>query len=525
MIMNLKMTCDPIVKTLVMGLFIGTALASQPASQNSPPASPPPPQEAGEISAAPLAEPEKETAVPDKGKKKILDLIRKGVVIINVKTYATTDEWERKSWSGSGFIVDKEKGLIATNKHVAGDTTVSTYTVKFSDGTSVEAHHIPLATLGDYAFLKVAPEKLPKTVTALEFSKDPITVNQTVYSMGNSDRDEFSTFKGTVYSIYENLGPFGEQSFSFSGLTVGGASGSPIFDENGKVVGIVYGGKFVSGSGLPANYLVDVLEVLKKGGKPQIWSTGVVPGYGTLSNYEKAALLPKEALATYQEKFPDSHNKVAIIQGLVKGTKASELFQNGDLIWSLNGELIGPNLYQFEKKVNKHFGKEVTLEVYRNGKLVSETLTPYALSSAPYDKLVSFADITWFTNSEFVNYLLGNQEPGVFILGIGETSPFKPLLKDGFGFSRNSRLFAIRSVDNIPLKSLEDLVKIIPALAKKKTFAIRYVDYAGAMGLGTFSPMDRQEQLAIITYESKFDSPKLYTFNEQTLEWDSKEIE
>jgi hypothetical protein len=65
---------------------------------------------------------------------------------------------------------------------------------------------------------------------ALEFSKNPVKVNDTIYSMGNSSGDEFSTYKGTVFGIYESLGSFSEQSFRFSGLTVGGASGSPVFD-------------------------------------------------------------------------------------------------------------------------------------------------------------------------------------------------------------------------------------------------------------------------------------------------------
>ncbi len=469
-----------------------------------------------------------EQSTDTKGKKRILDLVRKGVVVIDVKTYANVDANERVSWAGSGFIVDREKGIIATNKHVAGDMTVSTYSVKFSDGSSAEAKHIPFATLGDYAFLKVDPEKLPKTSIALEFSKKPVSVNDTIYSMGNSARDEFSTFKGTVYSIYENLGPYGEQSFSFSGLTVGGASGSPIFDENGKVVGIVYGGKFVSGSGLPASYIQDALVALKQDKIPEIYTTGAVPGYGSLSDYEKAGILSKEAIATYKEKFPDAHNKIAVIQGTVKGTKASEVINIGDVLWSINGTLVGPNLYEFEKHVNAAQGKEITLGIYRDGKLLDVKITPTDLPETPYKKFVSFADVTWFGGNEYVKYLFGENKPGVFIMGMGQTSPFKSLTKGevfSHPFFPSSRLFMIQELDGKKISTLEDLQKIIPELNKKKTFTVRFVDYQGSMGLGSFSSMDRQERMAIITYEGKFDSPKLYTFNDKTLEWDSKEIE
>ncbi len=473
--------------------------------------------------------PQQEESTPDsKGKKKILDLVRKGVVVIDVKTYANVDANERVSWAGSGFIIDREKGIIATNKHVAGDMTVSTYSVKFTDGSSVEAKHIPFATLGDYAFLKVDPDKLPKTAIALEFSKTPISVNDTVYSMGNSARDEFSTFKGTVYSVFENLGPYGEQSFSFSGLTVGGASGSPIFDDQGKVVGIVYGGKFTSGSGLPISYIQDALASLKQDKIPEIYTTGAIPGYGSLSSYEKAGVLPKDAIATYKEKFPDAQNKIAVIQGTVKGTKASEAIEIGDVLWSINGSLVGPNLYEFEKLVNTAQGKEITLGVYQNGKFKDIKLTPTLLSATPYKNFISFADVTWFESNENTKYLYGEEKPGVFIMGMGQTSPFKSITKGeifSHPFFPSSRLFMIRELDGQKVSSLEDLKKIIPELNKKKTFTVRFVDYQGSMGLGSFSSMDRQERMAIITYEGKFDSPKLYTFNDKTLEWDSKEIE
>jgi V8-like Glu-specific endopeptidase len=45
----------------------------------------------------------------------------------------------------------------------------------------------------------------------------------------------------------------------FSGLTVPGASGSPLFDSVGKVIGILYGGKFVSGAALSIKYVLPII--------------------------------------------------------------------------------------------------------------------------------------------------------------------------------------------------------------------------------------------------------------------------
>ena len=224
-------------------------------------------------------------------RKRVLDQVRRGVVIVETKTYATTETEKRTSWSGSGFIVNQEMGIIATNRHVAGDLTVSTYTVKFANGTTTEASLMYFDPLYDFAFLKVDPTKLPKDVIQLELSQNSPRVNDSIYSMGNSARDEFSTFKGTVFSVYENLGPFQEQSFRFSGLTIPGASGSPVFTEEGLVVGIVYGGKLVSGAALPVEYVRDALSSVKEKKLPLRRSLGAVPHYTSVENVQKAGLL------------------------------------------------------------------------------------------------------------------------------------------------------------------------------------------------------------------------------------------
>jgi S1-C subfamily serine protease len=95
-------------------------------------------------------------------RKKLLDQVRKGVVIIKVKSYASTqNDLNAKAWSGTGFIVNLEKGLIATNHHVTGDMAVCTYEIKFSDGTTTTAKLNFFDPLLDFAFLNIDPKDFP----------------------------------------------------------------------------------------------------------------------------------------------------------------------------------------------------------------------------------------------------------------------------------------------------------------------------------------------------------------------------
>ena len=53
--------------------------------------------------------------------------------MVNVKAYINATEANSQSWKGTGFIVDKKRGLIATNHHVAGSFSVCSYELKFSN--------------------------------------------------------------------------------------------------------------------------------------------------------------------------------------------------------------------------------------------------------------------------------------------------------------------------------------------------------------------------------------------------------
>lgn len=525
------------VKNTALSFLIATSLvsASSPTMQGGVDA---PgmitPEGAGETPAsdpANMAGPEPLQAA-SASKKKILDLVRKGVVVVDVKTYASTDIDKKTSWTGSGFLVHRneadDSAIIATNHHVAGDMTVSSHKVKFSNGTTANAQLLYFDPLFDFAFLKVKNSKLPKDAVVLELSDKPMDVNQVIYTMGNSARDEFSTYECTVFSLYENLGPFAEQSVRFSGLTIPGVSGSPGFDESGKVVLIVYGGKMTSGAGLPIAYIRDALEHLKKGTTPPRRSIGIVPEYGSLESFQKAGLISESAVVEYIKAFPEANNKILMINSKLIDTQANTAFKAGDILWKVNGTLVGPALYAIDKIINAtQDNQDITVEVYRQGKLETVTIKSYAIDIKPTQNMIVFADATWVGANEFTRFFLGRGMEGVFMMGVGRTSPFQDLVsqENMWAFMDPTRFTQVTELDGKPIKTLNDLWAVVPTLMQKHHFTMKYIDYAGMMGLGTFISSDRQERMAVVGYESKFDSPKFYTFNTNTLEWDTQDVD
>jgi S1-C subfamily serine protease len=456
-------------------------------------------------------------------RKKLLDEMRNGVVMITTKSYAATQsDRSEKTWVGTGFIVDIKKGLIVTNHHVVGDMSVCTYEVKFSDGSVVTGRLKYFDPLYDFAFLTIDTQDFPDPCIALELRKNPVKINDTIYSMGNSAGDEFSTYKGTVFSIYETLGEFSEQSFRFSGLTVGGASGSPIFDEDGKVVGIIYGGKVVSGAALPIRYVERALESVRHDDIPTRRSLGVILRYGDIKDAVGVDMLPAEAAAEYRKIFPQAHNKILTVQTRLVHSEASEKLQAGDIIWKINETHVGPELSKIDEILDSKEKKSVRLEIYRNKKIISIELKTYELSNNSAQKFIQFGGTMWFSDNEKTRLMTGDKNPGIFISSANVTSSFKSIFKDNwFG---NGRPIKITSINGKPINTLHDLETLIPALIHKKMFDVRYIDFMGQKSFDQTISADRQERSLIIKYDTKFDNPKIFSFDTTQNEWDIKDI-
>jgi len=152
---------------------------------------------------------------------------------------------------GSGFGVTRD-GIIVTNRHVVQDATGTPPTriaVQFH-GTKrwLPAHLLKVSTTDDLAFLKVdAPGAFPMVVgispsggvrpgTPIAILGYPLG-NETA-GMGGSIDTLTAVATLTVGTVSKSLGDI----LQVDAYVAHGSSGSPVFDQRGRVVGVVYGG-------------------------------------------------------------------------------------------------------------------------------------------------------------------------------------------------------------------------------------------------------------------------------------------
>ena len=178
---------------------------------------------------------------------------------------------------GTGFIVDPA-GIIVTNNHVAGKA--DTITVTLADGRKLPAKLLGADEKTDLAVLKVESDKPLPFVSFGDTTK--VRVGQSVMAVGNPFGLGGTVTTGIVSARGRDIqsGPFDDYIQTDAAINRGN-SGGPLFDMDGKVIGIntaifsPTGGSVGLGFAIPASLAQPVVTQLKEHGRVERGLLGV----------------------------------------------------------------------------------------------------------------------------------------------------------------------------------------------------------------------------------------------------------
>ncbi len=170
---------------------------------------------------------------------------------------------------GSGFLVDKKKGLIITNAHVTG-SSISKVRVAFRDNDFISARQVYVDPEIDMAIIKIKTSDITSKVKEAKLMCNKKVANGTsVAAFGHPKGLSFSASRGIVskYRFYR-----GKDVIQTDAAINSGNSGGPLIDLNtGLVIGINKS-SFKNSQGLsfavPSNYVCIILNLFKQGKDP-----------------------------------------------------------------------------------------------------------------------------------------------------------------------------------------------------------------------------------------------------------------
>jgi S1-C subfamily serine protease len=274
---------------------------------------------------------------------------------------------------GSGFFV-RPDGYIITNYHVIEGA--AKIMVKLKDGRRFQAKVVGTDSHSDIAVVKIETKEVP---TAEFANSDAVRIGQRVCAIGIPYRLDYSFTVGTVSGKGRSQlipGTTYEDYIQTDAFINPGNSGGPLFDVDGKVIGM---NTLINGIGrglafaIPSNMLKEVSDQLIATGKiAHPWLGIRIKTLGEDALGDDAALLGVD--------------KGVVVTTIEADTPAANSnLRPADVITAVDGVPVSAD-HELQKQIlTKKIGQVVNLTVWRNGKSFTLPITAGKLPSSTED--------------------------------------------------------------------------------------------------------------------------------------------
>ena len=354
---------------------------------------------------------------------------------------------------GSGFIISND-GYIFTNNHVVEQA--DKILVKISDGKEYEAKVIGTDANTDIALIKIKPSNsLPVAEIG---DSEKVKVGEWVIAIGNPFGLDATVTAGIVSAKGRVIGAGPYDNFIQTDASINpGNSGGPLFNMEGKVIGIntaiVAQGQGI-GFAIPINMAKNILGDLKTKGK-------VTRGWLGISVQDISDDIAKNL--NHQNKGG------ALVSDVFKGDPADQAgIKVGDIITEINGKPIKDTHELLLTIAALQVGQKMNVKAIRDGKEMTfrvtvaerkDNVAQLAEKSEKGHFGISVQEIT-----PEIARQLGMRSEGVIITDIQEGSP-----ADEVGMQPQD---IIVQVNRVKIASINDYNREISKAAQKKSVTL-----------------------------------------------------
>lgn len=356
---------------------------------------------------------------------------------------------------GSGVIINKEKGYIATNSHVVDN--LEEIKVTLADQRKFEAELLGQDPASDLALLKIDG----KNLTEIKFANsDTLQVGDFVVAIGNPYGFSHTVTSGIVSALGRtDIGFDGYYDFIQTDAAINfGNSGGGLVNLQGELVGIntaiispnsSTGGNIGLGLAIPANMARGILAQLENTGHVDRGPLGV----------RVQSLTPDLA-----EGFGININEGAIVIDIIPNTAAEKAkLQIGDILIKIDNKIIKDanhlrtlvSMIPVDKTTKINFFREGTLhssiitinnpnDRFTNGEQIFSGLTGIALEETSYDSPIPGIRVAKFNKATLS--FIGEpqlQEDDVIIAANYKPTPDLAALKTAARLKTNTLLLKV----------------------------------------------------------------------------------
>jgi S1-C subfamily serine protease len=401
-----------------------------------------------------------------------LERISSAVVSIRLDSPRAFDTERNQSSQATGFVVDAERGLILTNRHVVTPGPVRAQAI-FLNQEEVDLSPVYRDPVHDFGFYRYNPADLQFIEPAeLQLAPEAARVGRDIRVVGNDAGEQLSILAGTIarldrqapnYGIgnYNDFNTFYLQAASG---TSGGSSGSPVIDIDGKVLALNAGGAQQAASSffLPLDRVAVALEAIRNG---QPVPRGTLETEFVHKPYAELRRLglDRGTEARMREAFPDLTG-LLVVEGVVPGSPAAGALQSGDILISVGDELIA-EFVPLAELLDSTIGGMVSVRVERGGNLIEQEIAVTDLDTITPREFVEFGDGVFHDLSYQQARHFYREIEGVFVANPGYV----------FGTAAVPRASLITEFNGKRITRLDDFEEVLTEIKQGAQVRVRFV--------------------------------------------------
>jgi len=401
-----------------------------------------------------------------------LDRISSGVVSIRVdSTRAFDTEWNSSS-QATGFVVDAERGLILTNRHVVTPGPVVAEAV-FRNNEEVHLTPVYRDPVHDFGFFRYDPDDLNYIKPSeLPLRPEGAGIGREIRVIGNDAGEQLSILAGTIARLDRKAPDYGRGKYNdfntfyyqAASGTSGGSSGSPVVNIDGEVVALNAGANNSAASSffLPLDRIERALSLLQN---DQAVTRGTLQTMFERKPYDELNRLglSEASERTARSEFP-SQTGMLTVEQVIPDAPADGKLKPGDILIRVDGKLV-VEFVPLAAMLDDKVGDEVALELERGGRTVNETVQVSDLHGISPSEFIEVGDaiINNLSYQQARHYNLPVE--GVYIAN------------PGYLMSKSAvpRGAVITQFGSDPVRNLDDFEAALDKLADGSRALLRYV--------------------------------------------------
>jgi S1-C subfamily serine protease len=411
--------------------------------------------------------------------QEMLERIASGVVSIKVDGTRAFDTNWNQSTQATGFVVDADRGLILTNRHVVTPGPVVAEAV-FVNHEEIPVYPVYRDPVHDFGIYRYDPDSLRFIQPAeLPLYPEGARLGTEIRVVGNDAGEQLSILAGTLARLDRkspdygrgNYNDFNTFYFQAASGTSGGSSGSPVVNVEGRVVALNAGANTNAASSffLPLDRVRRALEKLQQG-EP-------VPRGTLLTEFVHASYdelrrlgLDAESESAIRQRFPQATGML-VVERVVPGSPVTGQLEPGDILLRVDGDLV-TGFVPLEEVLDNRVGGVVALQVQRGGRTLDLEVVPADLHAVTPADYVEFGDAVAHQLSYQQARHLNVSPEGIY------------LANPGYVFARSGipRAAVITELNGVTVATLEDFRGLIEALEDGEQFTVRYYTFDDPRG-------------------------------------------